>query len=87
MHIAILVVLIIIAVILAPWLIGVAIGLAALYGIWLVVAGAAGVVIFLGAVIYVGLTGAGVSKRQTCPSCQANLTENVAICPACNALL
>lgn len=52
MQVAILVVLIIIAVVLAPWLIGVVVALAALYGAWLVVAGVASAVLLIVAVLF-----------------------------------
>ncbi len=52
MQVAILVVLIIIAVVLAPWLIGVVVALAALYGAWLVVAGVTSAVLLIVAVLF-----------------------------------
>ncbi|EOB7986276.1 TPA: hypothetical protein ACNRRD_006237 [Pseudomonas aeruginosa] len=68
-QVAILVVLIIIAFILAPWLIGVAVALVAAYGIWLVLSASIVVVIGISFVIFHGLreylfyNGSGISEK------------------------
>ncbi|HCE3792318.1 TPA: hypothetical protein NEP29_005130 [Pseudomonas aeruginosa] len=68
-QVAILVVLIIIAFILAPWLIGVAVALVAAYWIWLVLSASIVVVIGISFVIFHGLreylfyNGSGISEK------------------------
>ncbi|MGP5773009.1 hypothetical protein [Pseudomonas aeruginosa] len=68
-QVAILVVLIIIAFVLAPWLIGVAVALVAAYGVWLVLSASIVVVIGISFVIFHGLrehlfyNGSGISEK------------------------
>lgn len=93
-HILILVVLVVIAVILAPWLLGLAAVAIAAYGVWL--AGIA-IAVAIGAVI--GLAWAIVSairhaspgteappitgERAACPHCQAEVPAQLSRCDNC----
>jgi len=98
-QILILVVLIIIAVILAPWLIGVAVALAALYGLHLVIFGGliAVVVAVASCLFFISavrdsnnadkeaapITGG----RMACRSCQAEVSDRRSTCDNCGARL
>jgi len=70
MQLAILLVLILIAVLIAPWLIGVAIALAAAYGIYLVVAAVLAGTVLIIAVMWFQIAGGGRRKEKT----RVNLT-------------
>lgn len=93
MHLAILLVLILIAVLIAPWLIGVAIAAAAIYGVYLVIAAA-----FAAVAIVIGVIWALISvtvknqrekpevihgERKACPFCQCEMPVNAFICKNC----
>lgn len=98
-QILILATLAIIAVILAPWLIGVAVALAALYGIYVVIAGALAGLILITALIWflfseVRKTNAEKKKtapisggRVACRNCQAEVSDKLKHCDNCGAKL
>lgn len=75
MQLAILIVLIIIAVVLAPWLLGVALALLALYGLWVLVAAIAAVVGLL--VLAVALSAGKVLASRRPPSMLSDKTEQM----------
>ncbi len=91
MQIAILIVLVVIAVILAPWLFGVLFLGVAAYGIWLmtVVIGAFVIAIGIGVWLFISsvatrdksvkLTG----PRRSCPNCQVEMPANAVSCRSC----
>lgn len=94
MQVAILVVLIVIAVILAPWLLGlIAAGVAA-FGVLLVAAFGVAIAISLGVAIW--LVAKEITKRKgepppikgvrkVCASCQAEMPVSSVRCPSCGA--
>ncbi|KPY29756.1 hypothetical protein [Pseudomonas syringae] len=75
MQLAILVVLILIAVILAPWLIGVIALAAAAYGVWLIVAAAAGVIAIAVVLLVVAVRG---GLRPSASKLSARMEEQIA---------
>ena len=92
MRLAILLVLILIAVLIAPWLIGVAIAAVAVYGAYLVGAAALAGVAFVIVVIWVLITEKGRSEkpeeihgeRKACKYCQVEMATSAAHCKNCN---
>lgn len=97
-QILILAVLVIIALLLAPWLIGVALAAVALYGIYVVIAAAiTGLILTIGFVWFL-LTSINrkspgeetapiVGGRVSCPSCQAEISDRLVVCDNCGARL
>jgi membrane protein implicated in regulation of membrane protease activity len=91
MQVAILIVLILIAVLIAPWLIGVAIAAAAAYGIYLTAAAALTGVAFVVAVIWVLATSRGRrdkpeeihGERKACKHCQVEMPASAIQCKNC----
>lgn len=95
MQVAILIVLVLIAVIIAPWLIGVAIAAVAVYGIYLVaaaaLAGVAFVIAFVIAVVWVLATEKGrrerpeeiQGERKACKYCQVEMAASAIRCKNC----
>lgn len=90
MQVAILGVLVIIALVLAPWLIGVAVALVAAYGVFIVIAGGLALLAGLIAVVWVvmadrkpteapPITGA----RTSCTHCQAEIPASLIYCDNC----
>jgi len=98
-QILILVVLIIIAVILAPWLIGVAAALAALYGLHIVIFGSLMAIVVAVASCLFLISAVRDSKeankeaapitggRVACKSCQAEVSDQRSTCDNCGARL
>ena len=94
-QIAILAVLVLIAFILAPWLIAVVVAAAVTYGAALVVAGliaCAAIPIILAWVLYKdsrrrkGTEAAPLEgPRKPCPGCQSEISVTTTMCPACKA--
>lgn len=91
MQLAILIVLILIAVLIAPWLIGVAIAATAIYGVYLVaVASIAGVAMVV-AVIWVLVSGHTrqekpeeiLGERKSCKYCQVEMAASASRCKNC----
>lgn len=91
MQLAILLVLILIAVLIAPWLIGVAVAVIAVYGIYIVGAAALAGVAFVLVVIWVLITDKGRSEkpeeihgeRKACLHCQAEMAVSAVYCKNC----
>lgn len=91
MQLAILLVLILIAVLIAPWLIGVAIAAAAVYGVYLVAAAALAGIAFVVAVIWVLFTEKGRKEkpeeihgeRKACKYCQVEMAVSATHCKNC----
>lgn len=91
MQVAILIVLVLIAVIIAPWLIGVAITAVAVYGIYLVAAAALAGVAFVIAVVWVLATEKGrrekpeeiQGERKACKYCQVEMAASAIRCKNC----
>lgn len=95
-HWLILCVLIVIALALSPWLLGLAAAAVAAFGIWIVVLGAAlAVAIVIGAVWGVASSMRNsdreaapiAGERTTCPSCQAEVSAGLVHCDNCHARL
>lgn len=91
MQLAILIVLILIAVLIAPWLIGVAIAAAAVYGVYLVAAAVLAGVAFVIAIIWVLITDKGrrekpeeiLGERKACKCCQVEMAASATQCKNC----
>lgn len=98
-QILILVVLVIIAVVLAPWLIGVAAALAALYGLYVVIfGGLMAVVVAVASCLFVisMVRDSSEAKKESAPitggrvacrSCQAEVSDRRSTCDNCGARL
>lgn len=98
-QILILAVLVIIAVVLAPWLIGVAAALAALYGVYVVIFGGLVAVVVAVASCLFFISAARDSKeankkvapitggRVVCKNCQAEVSDRRSTCDNCGARL
>lgn len=95
-HILILIVLLIIAVIIAPWLIGVAMAAAALYGVYVVIfAALMALALVVGAVW--GIVSSMRNNKQeaapitggrvACKNCQAEVSDRLTHCDNCHARL
>ena len=91
MQLAILLVLILIAVLIAPWLIGVAIAAAALYGTYLVAAAVIASAAIVVAVAWVLITGNSRQEkpeeihgeRKACKYCQVEMAASASRCGSC----
>jgi len=91
MQIAIFVVLVIIALVLAPWLIGVAAALVAAYGVIIVVLGGIAILSGIAVVLWVVMTDREpaespplVGARTSCRYCQAEISSSLAFCDNCH---
>ncbi|WP_417500574.1 hypothetical protein [Marinobacter sp.] len=92
MQLAILAVLILIAVILAPWLIGVAVALVAAYGLYVVAVGALVALALPVIFLWVSFTQKKDSsepppitgKRVPCRHCQAEMPDYIVFCHNCH---
>lgn len=91
MQLAIFIVLILIAVLIAPWLIGVAVAAAAAYGIYLITAAALTGVVFVIAVIWLLATVKSRregpeeihGERKACKHCQVEMPASAIQCKNC----
>lgn len=91
MQLAILLVLLFIAVVIAPWLVGVAIAAAAIYGIYIVTAAALAVVGFIVAFVWVILSNKNKKdkpeeihgERRACKFCQVEMASSATRCKNC----
>ena len=91
MQLAILIVLILIAVLIAPWLIGVAIAAAAIYGVYLVAAAALAGVAVVVAVAWALITESSRrekpeeihGERKACKYCQVEMAASANQCSNC----
>lgn len=93
MQFAILAVLILIAVILAPWLIGVAAALAAAYGVYVVVLAALAIIATPIIIAWAVMTQRRpatepppiIGNRVVCRHCQSEMPDNIAFCQNCRS--
>ncbi|OCW98107.1 hypothetical protein [Alishewanella sp. HH-ZS] len=91
MQLAILIVLILIAVVIAPWSIGVVIAAAAIYGVYLVAATVLAGVVFIIVAIWMFFTQKAKcekpeeihGERKACKYCQAEIAASTTYCKNC----
>lgn len=93
-HVLILIVLVIIAVMLAPWLLGLLAVAAAAYGVWVAgigiaaaIGGAIGIVWGIASAMRQKEPGQEaqpiIGERTACPSCQAEVSARLSLCDNC----